>query len=127
MGPRLRRMKPYYPRRKRSKDPAIQKQALHDLEHQLKSSMHCLLLLIEQGNTEQFNTEKVKVKSELLKHGDAMQKLATDLGHRYLTAVKNFLQGIDTIVHTEGQWVDQDKIRHCYLVTQALEKEISAA
>lgn len=127
MGPRLRKMKPYYPRRKRSKNPEVLKQALSDLEHRMKSSVSSLLLFVEQGNTEQFNTEKLKLKSDLLKHADEMQRIATNLGHRYTTAVKNFLDSVDTIVHTEAQWIDENKIRYCYKVSQALEKEIRAA
>src|SRR5579864_5378244 len=127
MGPHLRRMKPYHPRRRRSKNPEVQKQALRDLEHRLASSVGALLLLAEQGNTQQFNTEKLKVRSDILKHSGEMQKLALNLGERYTTAVKTFLDSIDTIVQTEAQWLDQDKIRHFYQATQALEKTIVAA
>lgn len=127
MGPRLRKMKPYYPRRKRSKSYLLQKQALKDLEHRMKTSVSSLLLCLEQGNPQQFEVEKLKVRSEFHKHGDEMSKLALDLGQRYTSAVKHFLESVDTIIHTEASWVDQEKVRQCYQATQALEKEIQAA
>ncbi len=127
MGPRLRRMKVYHPRRRRSKSYQIQKQALKDLEHHLKTSVSALLLCVEQGNTQQFESEKLKLKSDYLKHSNEMQKIAQEMGERTTRAVKDFLDSVDTIVHSEAKWIDEDKIRHCYTATQVLEKELLAA
>lgn len=127
MGPRLRKMKPYHPRRRRSKNYQIQKQALKDLEHHLKTSVSALLLCIEQGNTQQFEAERLKVKSDYLKHSDEMQKIASEISERTRQAVKAFLESVDTIIHSEIQWIDEEKVRHCYSATQLLEKELLAA
>jgi hypothetical protein len=127
MAPRLRKMRPYHPRRRRGKNFNTYKQELHDLEHQLSREINSLLLLFKEGNAEQIENAKLKAKSDLLKHSEEMQKVAQHLGDRFTRAVRDFLDSADLIVHSESKWIDEAKVRRCYLAIQTLEKEIAAA
>lgn len=126
MAPRLRKMKPYHPR-KRAKNVDVQKQALRDLEHKISSEISSLILQCEEGNEQQIEAAKMKAKSGYLKYCDEMQKIAQRMGDRYTKAVRDFLDSVDIIVHSNSTWIDEAKVRNCYNMTQKLEKEISAA
>lgn len=126
MSPRLRRMKPYYPR-KRAKNIETQKQLLRDLEHKISSEVNALILLREEGSENEIQAAKLKAKSGYHKHSDEMQKIAQHMGERYSKAVRNFLNSVDMIVQSSSEWIDESKVRNCYHMTQQLEKEIGAA
>jgi hypothetical protein len=126
MAPRLRKMKPYHPRR-RTKGLDLYKQTLHDLKHRISSDIGCLIVLLEEGNAGQIITAQQKAKSDFLKHAAEMQKIAQKMGDRYLRAVRDFLDSVDLIVHSNSTWLDEAKINNCYTMTERLEKEISAA
>jgi hypothetical protein len=119
-------MKPYYPR-KRAKNVETQKQQLRDLEHRISSEVNALILLCEEGNEKEVQHAKLKAKSGYLKHSDEMQKIAQHMGERYAKAVRNYLESVDHIVHSNALWIDEAKVRQCYQMTQQLEKEITAA
>jgi hypothetical protein len=127
MAPRLRRMKPYHPRRKRSKGLGVQKQALHDLKHKISSDVGSLLVLIKEGNAAQIAAAQQKTKVDYLKHAEEMQVIAQKMGGRYAQAVRDYLDSVDNIVHTQASWIDDAKIRHCHTMTEKLEKELSVA
>ncbi|MBI3236174.1 MAG: hypothetical protein HYZ48_00455 [Chlamydiales bacterium] len=120
-------MKSYAPRRRRGKSLEVHKQALRDLEHRMSREVSTLILLWEEGNAHAIETAKLKAKSQYLKHGNEMQKVAQTLGERYSRAVRDFLDSVDTILHSDSTWIDEAKVRRCYQMTQQLEKEISAA
>lgn len=126
MAPRLRKMRPYHPRH-RAKKSDVRKQALRDLEHKISSEVSNLVLLCEEGNQNQIETARQKAKSGYLKYSDEMQKIAQELGNRYTKAVREFLNSVDIIVHSDSQWIDEAKVRHCYTMTEKLTKEILAA
>lgn len=126
MGPRLRKMKPYHPR-KRTKGLHLHKQSLHDLKHKISSDVGDLIVLFEEGNPLQINSARLKAKSNFLKYSQEMQKIAQKMGDRYLRAVLNYLDSIDMIVHSNSEWLDDAKISHCYTMAENLEKELSAA
>lgn len=129
MGPRLRRMKTYHPRRKRilSSDLELYKQSLHDLKHKIGSGIGSLIVLYEQGNLNQIMSAQLKARSEVLKHATEMQKIAQKLGDRFVRAVRDYIESVDIIVHSESPWLDDAKIRQCYAMDEKLEKEIRAA
>jgi hypothetical protein len=126
MAPRLRRMKSYRPRR-RAKGLDLHKQALHDLKHKISSDIGSLIVLYEEGNPTQITQAQQKAKSDFLKHSTEMQKIAQKMGERYLRAVRDYLDSVDIIVHSNATWLDEAKISHCYTMTERLEKEIAAA
>ncbi|MBS0604289.1 MAG: hypothetical protein JSS60_04535 [Verrucomicrobia bacterium] len=126
MAPRLRRMKTYHPRR-RAKRLDLNKQSLHDLKHKISSDVGSLIVLIEEGNTSQITQAQQKAKTDFLKHASEMQKIAQKMGDRFTRAVRDYLDSVDMIVHSNATWLDQAKIRHCYTMTEKLEKELGAA
>lgn len=126
MAPRLRRMKSYRPRR-RSKGLDLDKQSLHDLKHKISSDVGSLIVLFEEGNPVQISEAQQKAKSDFLKHSVEMQKIAQKMGDRYLRAVRDYLDSVDMIVHSSATWLDDAKVRHCYTMTEKLEKELTAA
>lgn len=126
MAPRLRRMKPYYPRKRRAKGIDTQKQVLKDLKHKISADVGTLIVFIEEGNTAKIEVAQQKAKAELLKHGPEMKKVAESMGERYARAVREYLDSVDSIVHTSAAWIDLAKIRHCHAMTENLEKQIAA-
>jgi hypothetical protein len=126
MGQRLRRMKIYHPRR-RIKGLDLHKQSLHDLQHRISADIGCLIVLCEEGNAHQISSAQQNARSGFLKHATEMEKIAQKMGDRYLRAVRDYLDSIDIIVHSDSVWLDEAKIRNCYTMTERLEKEISAA
>jgi intein-encoded DNA endonuclease-like protein len=126
MAPRLRKMKTYRPRR-RTKGLDLYKQSLHDLKHRISSNVGSLIVLFEEGNLNQITAAQQKAKSDFLKHASEMQKIAQKLGERYLRAVRDYLDSVDIIVHSNAEWLDEAKINNCYTMAEKLEKEISAA
>jgi hypothetical protein len=126
MGPRLRRMRTYHPRR-RTKGLDLYKQMLYDLKHKISADVGSLIVLFEEGNFNQIAFAQQKAKSDFLKHASEMQKIAQKMGDRYERAVRDFLDSVDMIVHSSSEWLDSAKISNCYTMTEKLEKEISAA
>jgi predicted AlkP superfamily phosphohydrolase/phosphomutase len=126
MGPRLRKMHTYHPRRRRKKLD-LPRQALHDLKHKLSTAVGNFIVLIKQGNTQQITEAQQKAKSDFMKYSDEMRKLAQQLGNKYLTAVNEYLESVDTLIHVGTQWVDEEKIRNCYLTSDKLDRELAAA
>lgn len=126
MALRLRRMKSYHPRKNRTKGIGVRKQALKDLHHRINSDVGSLIVLIKEGNKAQIPEAQQKAKTDYLKHSDEMQKIAKGLGDRYMRVVREYLDSVDRIVHTDTTWIDEEKIRHCYKMAEKLEKEIAA-
>jgi hypothetical protein len=126
MAPRLRRMKTYHPRR-RTKSLDLDKQSLHDLKHKINADVDSLIILFEEGNIDQIASAQQKAKGDLLKYAFEMQKLAQKMGDRYARAVRDYLESVDKIIHSNSEWLDEAKINHCYTTMQRLEKEISTA
>ncbi len=123
---RLRRMKPYHPR-KRAKRLDLNKQTLHDLQHKLSSDIGSLIILIKEGNPTQITQAQQKAKTDYLKLSSEMKKIAQTMGERFSRAVRDYLDSVDMIVHSHTTWIDDAKIQHCYSMTEKLEKELGAA
>jgi len=121
-----RRMRPYYPR-KRSSGLKIQKQQLYDWQHKLSGDIGSLIVFIEEGQKDQVEQARIKAKSNFHKFAPEMQKLASGMGEKFAKAVREYLDSIDTIIHSEPGWLDDEKIKHCYTATEKLEKEIKVA
>lgn len=126
MGPRLRKMKTYHPRR-RTRGKSIYTQAIHDIKHRLNAEVGTLLTLLKDGTEEQILQAQQKAKSDFLKHAEEMQQIAQKMGGKYSKAVREYLKTVDTLVHTGTKWVDEAKIRNCYLADEKLDRELGAA
>ena len=123
----LRRMKKYHPRRS-SKEIKLNKQKLIDLEHQIKADVGEFLVLVKEGSQEAAIKTSQKTKSDLMKMGPDMEKVAGEIGGRLPKIVNEFLHTIDSLLHTPPSpsdslnlWIDDAKINSCYSATQKLE------
>lgn len=126
MGPRLRKMKTYRPRR-RTRGKSIYKQAIHDIKHRLSSDIGSLIVLIQEGNPPKITEAQQKAKVDFLKHAEEMKQIAQKMGNKYLKAVREYLDSVDAIVHTSTPWIDDAKIRQCFVASDKLDRELEAA
>ncbi len=118
-----RKIKPYHPRASHH-ERSIEKQQLSDLEHRIAMDLGNFLVLLEEGSTLQAEHAKQRAKSDLIKFGPDMQKIAEKIGGKIPFVVDAFLESIDMVLHTGVGWIDEAKISECYRVTQKLEKEL---
>src|SRR5271170_696715 len=126
MGPRLRKMKTYHPRR-RTRGKEVYKQAIFDIKHRLSRDVNGLIVLIKEGNPPQISAAQLKAKTDFQKYSEEMQQLAQKMGSKYLKAVNVYLSSVDNLVHTTSTWFDEDKIRQIYFASEKLDRELSAA
>lgn len=120
---RLRKMKTYHPRRS-SRSVKLTKQQLVDLEHRISADIGSFLVLLEQGNPQQIRLSSQKARSDFLKLAPDMRKLAVEMGGAFPRHVTEFLDSIDSILHTGVNWIDEGKIKDCYHATQRLEEAL---
>ncbi len=118
--PHMRTFKP----RRSSKTLRMERQRLMDLEHRLSADIGSFLVLLEQGTPHQIAEASQKARSDFMKVGSDMQKLATEIGGTLPKHVSEFLASIDHILHTGINWLDQNKINACYAATQKLENAL---
>lgn len=103
---------------------SIQKQALSDLERRISMQVGNFLVLIEEGTPTQVTTAKQHAISELLKVGPDMEKMAKEMGGRFPHFVHEFLDSVDSILHSASGFIDEAKITRCFNCTQSLEKAV---
>ena len=134
---KFRKMKAYKPRAKRRTTKtqpgqgveqalqneylSLQKQQLADLEHRLSSDVGSFLVLLKQGTPEQISHASQKSRSDFMKIGPEMQKIALELSGNLPEYVARFLRSIDNVLHTASGWIDDAQINECYQATQQLE------
>lgn len=126
MARHLKRLKPFTPRRKR-KGVKLDKQQLHDLSHLIRSDVGAFIVLLKEGNSGQAIEAQQKAKNDFLKHSDEMKKIAEKIGDHVAKIVKDFLQGVDEVIHSSVDCIDEAKILHCYQTSDLLEKELKTA
>ena len=126
MAPRLRRMRTYRPR-KRVKRADLHKQALHDIKHKISGDVGALIALIESGTAAQVHSAQQRAKSDFLKHSAEMQHLASNMGEHYVNAVREYLDSVDTLIHSNTTLIDQAKISRCFNMSEKLDQELKAA
>ncbi|HEY2809807.1 MAG TPA: hypothetical protein VGJ00_00220 [Rhabdochlamydiaceae bacterium] len=119
-------MKAYHPRR-RTRGKEIYKQSIHDIKHRLSADVGGFITLLKEGNNEQITQAQLKVKGDFLKHSEEMQHVAQKMGSKYLKAVKEYLESIDTVIHASSTWIDDSKIRQIYISGEKLDRELAAA
>ncbi len=119
----LRRMRPYYPRRRRSaKSSGIQE--LKDLEHKISSDIGDYIILIAEGTKEQIELAKQKARSDFLKFGPDMQKIAETMGVPMAKYVETYLGSINAILHASTDWIDEATIAECFQATKRLDEKL---
>ncbi len=114
-------------RRKASqKEPikdVLEKQMLVDLEKKINLHVGSFLVLTEEGDPTQIALAHQRAKSDFMKFGPEMHRLAQELGGEILYIVSEYLESIDTVLHT-ADFLDDEKVSHCFRTTQKLEARL---
>lgn len=97
----------------------LEKQMLVDLEKRISLNVGSFLVLSEEGDPTQIALAHQKAKSDFLKFGPEMHRLAQQLGGEILYTVSEYLDSIDTVLHT-AEYLDDEKISRCFRTTQKL-------
>jgi len=116
-------------KRKVKKSPispvALEKQMLNDLEKRISLNVGSFLVLTEEGDPTQIALAHQKAKSELIKFGPEMHKIAQKIGGALPQMVEEYLHSIDSILYSSAGWIDEDQISQCFHTTQRLETELT--
>ncbi|MBS0629984.1 MAG: hypothetical protein JSS30_07180 [Verrucomicrobia bacterium] len=107
MKNKLRHMKKYSPRRRRS-NKAIQKRQLKDFEHLLDMDLGCFLILAEEGTPKQIGQARAKIRSNLLRYGSDMEAIGRDLGEGFPEYIRNYLKTMNQIVQNSSSKIDPE-------------------
>lgn len=121
---KIRRMKSYHPRKRGS---GLVKQALHDMQHVMSRDIGELLVLAKEGAKEQISAAQHRAKSTFLKTAPEMSKEASKLGNLYVTRVREYLDSIDEVIHSNPFTLDPATISRCYTTAAQLEKQLQVA
>ncbi len=103
----------------------INKQILGDLEKKISLHLDSFLVLTEEGEPTQIAMAQQKAKSELLKFGPQMSKIAEKVGGELPEVVDDFLDSINTILHGSSGMLDEEKISHCVSKTEELKSQLN--
>jgi hypothetical protein len=112
---RLRKLKPH-----RGQDLLLQQMA--DTKRRIGIHMGNYLVLLEEGTFEQMAIAKQKARSELLKMGPELEKLALELGGKFTACVRDFLDSVDQILYSASNLIDQAKTVRYFHAEQKLAK-----
>ena len=133
MAPRLRRMKTYRPRKRRltTKEAptglVLSKQALYDLKHKLNAKVGTYLVLLEEGANHSRQEALQAARGEFLKYSGEMSKTAESLGERFSSAVREYLDSVDVLLHAQQTELDRAKIQRCRQCAERLEQLLQIA
>ena len=112
------------PKAKRAEN-LLEKQMLGDLEKRISMNVGSFLVLTEEGDPTQIALAHQKAKSEFLKFGPEMYKIADRLGGQISYVVADFLESIDVVLHS-SEFLDEEKISNCFYTTQRLQQELKS-
>jgi hypothetical protein len=125
------RMRPYRKRGRPRKYPpkglSLNKQMLQDLKHHLSTDAQGVLAFMEEGNQPLANEKRLKLKSNLLKYREEIEKTALHLGTKEIRAVRAFLDSLEAIAHSESFWLDREVATAFYEASEKLEAILQAA
>ncbi len=82
---------------------------MSDAKRRIGIQMGNYLVLLEEGTFEQTALAKQKARSELLKIGPELEKLASELGGKFTACVRDFLDSIDQILYSASNLIDEAK------------------
>lgn len=109
MREKLRHMKKYTPRRRRS-NKAIQKRQLKDFEHLLDMDLGCFLILVEEGTPKQIQQARAKIRSNLLRYGSDMEAIGRDLGEGFPEHIRNYIKTMNEVVQNSASQIDPETL-----------------
>lgn len=126
MAPRLRKMEAFRPR-PRKKRIMETKTTLLDLERKISQDLGALILFIEQKETLKISSLQLRLRADVHKHADQMAEAAKPLGPKAVAAVRQFLDSLNSVLHTKPEFIDPALLHTCYAKQQELEKILQAA
>jgi hypothetical protein len=101
----------------------LEKQMIVDLEKRISLNVGNFLVLTEEGDPTQIALAHQKAKSEFIKFGPEMARIAQRLGGEVSYVVAEFLDSVDVVLHC-SEMLDDDKVSRCFYSTQRLEAEL---
>lgn len=116
-----RKMKTYVPRR-RKHSKVLQKQQLEDLERLLNMDLGSFLILAEEGTKKQIQAAKAKMRIDILKYGNDMEKIARNIGDIYYDVAHSFIQSLTKIAQDSSDQVDPAPIKEHYKISENLHR-----
>lgn len=126
MTSKLRRIKTYTPRKRRTKIE-MERQRLMDMQHSISAMTGRMLVLLKEGSRDQAASIQAQVKSDFLKTAPQMQHLAAHLGGHLSVAVQKYLDSVSALLHSSELCMDPALIDQCYVLEQAVMKHLKAA
>lgn len=114
----------YQQKKEPLKENLMAKQMLNDLKQRISLNVGNFLVLSEEGDPGQIALAHQKAKSEFLKFGPEMHKIAVHLEGNLVQFVDEYLESVDSILHTTSGFLDDDLISQCFHVTRKLESEL---
>jgi len=112
------------PKKESKQQNLIDRQRLNDLEQRISMNVGNFLVLSEEGSPAQIALAHQKAKSEFLKCGPEMHRIAVHLGGSLVQFVDEFLESVDSVLHTTSGFLDEDLVTKCFRVTRKLESEL---
>jgi len=110
MKGKVRPMKKYTPRRRRS-SKILQKRQLKDFEHLLEMDLSTFLILNSEGTPRQIEASRAKMRSDLLRFGSDMEAIGRDLGEGFPGMIQEYLKSMKQIVQeSAGKQLDPSLI-----------------
>jgi len=100
----------------------LYRQELHDYWHKLNSAMGDYLVLLEQG--ESSGEAHEKAHSTFHKWGPEMRRVANQLGNRTPKIVNDYLDSMESILHSQEAFVDRAKVTMHFEKNQRLQKAL---
>lgn len=107
-----------------SEEKLLEKQQLKDLEHKMNMNLNTFLVLREEGSTQQLALASQKAKSDLLKYGPDMIRLAQEIGGYLPQAVEGYITSVSAILHSAFGWIDDMLLHDYFVASQRLTQEI---
>ena len=98
-------MRKYTPRRRRN-NKVLQKQQLIDFEKILNMDLSSFLVLKEEGTPKQIESARVKMRSDLMKYGQDMEAIGSDLGEGFPEIVREYIKTMRQVVQNAASEID---------------------
>jgi hypothetical protein len=109
--------------RSRNKIKSYEMEQIEKIEQRISLHVDSFLVLSEEGDPTQIALAFQRAKSEFLKGGPEMHRLAVQIGGDLPTIVDDFLESVDVVLHGQGM-LNEDLITHCLDLKARLKAEL---
>lgn len=123
---RLRRIKSYRPRKRRTKQQ-MQKQKLKEMQRHISAHVGRLLVMTKEGSGDQVKSLRERAQAEFLKTAPEMQHIAEHMNGKIAATVRKYLTSVDQLFHCNIICLDPAIIDECYTLGRLLEQNLEVA